>query len=163
MTLICYCTECNINYIADVKEIYKCTKCKKLNTRECDEEEKEKYEETYLSFFREFSLHPEKTDMFLKDTKTKVLLNPLYGKVRQLGSLVPTERDLEYAELLIRYTNRSALFKIMNSSGYESLQEKVSIWKFTNASGKVIRGVIYPDEFTVPQILELMFIRTGNS
>jgi len=153
--MLFYCFDCETSFLP-IKSSVKCTSCKSANTGKASQEQLDLFRRDFLPFYREFGFPPTFIDTFLKITKTRVLFNTAQTEVRRLGSVTPTETDLEYIELLVRNIpdNTDFLSDLMSFNNYHPSQTNEH--EYRNGSGKTIRVVLFSEDMKMGPLMSLI-------
>jgi hypothetical protein len=154
-TMLFYCFDCETSFLP-IKSSFKCTSCKSALTGRASREQIDLFHRDFMPFYRQFGFPPTFIDTFLKITKTRVLFNTAQKEVRRLGSVSPTETDLECVEMLVRNIpdNTDFLSDLMSFNNYHP--SKTNENEYCNGSGKTIRVVLFPEDMKMGPLMNLI-------
>jgi len=84
------------------------------------------------------------------------LFNTAQTEVRRLGSVTPTETDLECIEMLVRNIpdNTDFLSDLMSFHNYHPTLTNEH--EYRNESGKTIRVVLFPEDMKIGPLMNLI-------
>jgi hypothetical protein len=162
--MILNCFDCDTTFLP-IKSSVHCTSCKSYATGKASPEQLDIFHRDFTPFYGEFGFPPNFIDPFLKITKTRVLFNTSQTEVRRLGSVIPTQTDLEYVEMLVRNIpdNRDFLDDLMSFHNYSLTNKNDSNnFLYRNGSGKTIRVVLFPEDMKMGSLMSLIQSRYKN-